>query len=73
MRQVTLLCNITQLLLTQTICVFRHILTSISISGTSIRTPTTVASAAPDESPKSMVELGIEIAHTQSGGIAHDW
>ncbi len=39
--------------------VFKHIFTSISINGTSISTPTTVASAAPDEIPKSMVEVAM--------------
>ena len=31
----------------------------MSITGTSIRTPTTVARAAPDESPKSVAEVAI--------------
>ena len=34
--------------------VFRQILTSISITGTSIKTPTTVARAAPEDNPNSM-------------------
>jgi hypothetical protein len=33
--------------------------TSISMTGTSIRTPTTVAKAAPDESPKSMTAVAM--------------
>ena len=37
----------------------RHNLTSMSITGTSIRTPTTVASAAPEEMPKSIVAVAI--------------
>ena len=37
----------------------KHIFTSISISGTSIRTPTTVASAAPEESPNSITAVAI--------------
>lgn len=36
----------------------RQILTSISITGTSIKTPTTVARAAPEERPKSMAAGG---------------
>ncbi len=39
--------------------VFRQILTSISITGTSINTPTTVARAAPEDKPKSIVEVAI--------------
>jgi hypothetical protein len=39
--------------------VHRQILTSHSITGTSISTPTTVANAAPDESPKSIVAVAI--------------
>jgi hypothetical protein len=39
--------------------VLKQIFTSISITGTSMRTPTTVAKAAPEESPKSMVEVAI--------------
>ena len=39
--------------------VFRQILTNISITGTSINTPTTVASAAPEDSPKSMVAVAM--------------
>jgi hypothetical protein len=34
-------------------------LTSISITGTSISTPTTVARAAPDDNPKSMVAVAM--------------
>ena len=37
----------------------RQILTSISITGTSISTPTTVASAAPEDSPKSIVAVAM--------------
>ena len=37
----------------------RQILTSMSMTGTSISTPTTVASAAPDERPKSMVDVAM--------------
>ncbi len=37
----------------------RHIFTSISITGTSISTPTTAASDAPEESPNSIVEVAI--------------
>ncbi len=33
--------------------------TSISINGTSIKTPTTVARAAPDESPNSITDVAI--------------
>ena len=33
--------------------------TSISMTGTSIRTPTTVARDAPDDSPKSKVDVAI--------------
>ena len=40
-------------------CVLRQNLTSISMTGTSISTPTTVASAAPDDSPKSMVAVAM--------------
>jgi hypothetical protein len=36
-----------------------QILTSHSITGTSMSTPTTVASAAPDERPKSIVAVAI--------------
>ena len=39
--------------------VLRHILTSRSIVGTSISTPTTVARAAPEESPKRMVAVAM--------------
>jgi len=39
--------------------VFRQIFTSMSITGTSISTPTTVARAAPEESPKSMVDVAM--------------
>jgi hypothetical protein len=39
--------------------VLRQILTSISISGTSINTPTTVARAAPRDKPKSIVEVAM--------------
>gem|GEM_PF-1820444 len=37
----------------------RQILTSISMTGTSMSTPTTVARAAPDERPNSMVEVAM--------------
>jgi hypothetical protein len=37
----------------------KHIRTSISITGTSIRTPTTVAKAAPEDSPKSMTDVAM--------------
>ena len=37
----------------------KQIRTSISITGTSIRTPTTVARAAPDERPKSITAVAI--------------
>jgi len=37
----------------------RQILTSISMTGTSIRTPTTVAKAAPEESPNNIVAVAI--------------
>jgi len=37
----------------------RHILTSINITGTSINTPTTVARAAPEDKPKSIVEVAM--------------
>ena len=33
--------------------------TSISITGTSIKTPTTAANAAPEDKPKSMVAVAI--------------
>ena len=33
--------------------------TSISINGTSIKTPTTVANAAPDESPNNIADVAI--------------
>jgi len=33
--------------------------TSISITGTSIKTPTTVARAAPEDNPKSIVAVAI--------------
>ncbi len=39
--------------------VLRHIRTSISITGTSISTPTTVARAAPEDKPKSIVEVAM--------------
>jgi len=39
--------------------VLRQTLTNMSISGTSISTPTTVASDAPEESPNSMVEVAM--------------
>jgi len=39
--------------------VLLQIETSISIAGTSIKTPTTVANAAPEESPKSIVAVAI--------------
>lgn len=38
---------------------FKQILTSKSIRGTSIRTPTTVARAAPELSPKSITDKTI--------------
>jgi hypothetical protein len=41
------------------VAVLRQILTSRSIKGTSIRTPTTVASDAPEASPKSMTDVAI--------------
>jgi len=37
----------------------RHILTSISIMGTSVKTPTTVAREEPEARPKSMVDVAI--------------
>ena len=37
----------------------KHTRTSRSMTGTSLRTPTTVASAAPDESPKSITDVAI--------------
>ena len=40
-------------------CVLRQNLTNISITGTSISTPTTVANAAPDDRPKSMVAVAM--------------
>ena len=40
-------------------CVLTQIRTSISITGTSISTPTTVASAAPDDSPNSIVAVAM--------------
>ncbi len=39
--------------------VFRQIFTNMSITGTSISTPTTVARAAPDERPKSMMAVAM--------------
>jgi len=39
--------------------VFRQTFTSISISGTSIKTPTTVARAAPEDMPNSIVEVAM--------------
>lgn len=39
--------------------VFRQIFTSISMTGTSINTPTTVARAAPEDSPKSTVAVAM--------------
>ena len=39
--------------------VLKHIFTNINITGTSIRTPTTVASAAPDERPNSIVAVAM--------------
>ena len=39
--------------------VFRQIFTNISITGTSMSTPTTVARAAPEESPKSIVAVAM--------------
>ena len=40
-------------------CVLKQNLTSINMSGTSINTPTTVASAAPDDNPYNMVDVAI--------------
>lgn len=40
-------------------CVHRHIRTSMSITGILMRTPATVARAAPDERPKSMTAVTI--------------
>ena len=40
-------------------CVRKQILTSNNITGTSMRTPITVANAAPEESPKSTIETAI--------------
>ena len=40
-------------------CVLVQNLTSISINGTSISTPTTVARAAPEESPKSITDVAM--------------
>ena len=37
----------------------RQIFTSMSITGTSMRTPTTVASAAPEDKPKSIVAVAM--------------
>ena len=39
--------------------VFKHTFTSRSITGTSINTPTTAASEAPEDKPKSIVEVAI--------------
>ena len=39
--------------------VLRRIFTSMSITGTSMRTPATVARAAPEERPNSMVEVAM--------------
>ena len=39
--------------------VFRQNLTSINITGTSMSTPTTVARAAPEERPNSMVAVAM--------------
>lgn len=39
--------------------VFKQIFTNISITGTSISTPTTVARAAPDERPKSKTDVAM--------------
>jgi hypothetical protein len=39
--------------------VLKQILTSINMTGTSISTPTTVAKAAPDESPNSIVAVAM--------------
>jgi len=39
--------------------VFLQIHTSISITGTSIKTPTTVAREAPDDKPKSIIDVAI--------------
>jgi hypothetical protein len=41
------------------LCDFKHTLTSISITGTSIRTPTTVANAAPDDNPNSVTDVAM--------------
>ena len=40
-------------------CVRVQMRTSQSMTGTSMRTPTTVASAAPEERPKSMVAVAM--------------
>ena len=40
-------------------CVFRQIRTSISMTGTSISTPTTVARAAPEDRPNNIVAVAI--------------
>lgn len=39
--------------------VIKQTLTSISITGTSIKTPTTVANEAPEDNPKSIVDVAI--------------
>ena len=39
--------------------VFRQMRTSISMTGTSMSTPTTVASAAPEDKPKSMTAVAM--------------
>ena len=39
--------------------VLKQIFTSISIIGTSIKTPTTVAKEAPEDNPKSIVEVAM--------------
>ncbi len=38
---------------------FRQIFTNMSITGTSMSTPTTVARAAPDDSPKSITDVAM--------------
>ena len=39
--------------------VFKHILTSISMIGTSINTPTTVANDAPEDNPNRIADVAI--------------
>jgi hypothetical protein len=48
--------------------VFRQIFTSINITGTSINTPTTVARAAPEDKPKSMVEVAMATSNLNTAG-----